>query len=31
MGTFKAESVELNEVGELNAKALQIMDKAGWQ
>jgi iron(III) transport system substrate-binding protein len=31
MGTFTAESVELNRVGELNAKALQIMDKAGWQ
>jgi len=31
MGTFTSENVELNQVGELNAKALQIMDKAGWQ
>lgn len=31
MGTFTTENIELNRVGELNAQALQIMDKAGWQ
>lgn len=30
MGEFKAESVSLEEVGQLNQKALKIMDKAGW-
>lgn len=31
MGTFKHESIDLNQVGELNAQALRIMDKAGWR
>ena len=31
MGMYKAETVALNQVGELNSKALQIMDKAGWR
>ena len=30
MGEFKAESVDLEQVGHLNPKALKIMDKAGW-
>ncbi|MGB1353016.1 MAG: extracellular solute-binding protein [Glaciecola sp.] len=31
MGTFKHETIELNQVGELNGQALRIMDKAGWR
>lgn len=30
-GSFKAESVPFHRVGELNADALRIMDRAGWQ
>ena len=30
-GQFKAESVALGKVGELNAEALKLMDKAGWK
>ena len=30
-GQFKAEEVPLQKVGELNATAIRIMDKAGWQ
>ena len=30
MGEFKPESVDLEQVGHLNPKALKIMDKAGW-
>ncbi|WJG08125.1 Fe(3+) ABC transporter substrate-binding protein [Aliiglaciecola sp. LCG003] len=30
-GEFKAESVPLERVGELNAEALKVMDKAGWK
>lgn len=31
MGTFKAESVPLNVVGEKNGEALKLMDRAGWK
>jgi iron(III) transport system substrate-binding protein len=31
MGTFKAQEVSLAKVGETNAKALMLMDKAGWR
>ena len=30
-GQFKAEQVQLSTLGELNAKAIQVMDKAGWK
>ena len=30
-GTFKAEQLPLVKLGELNAKALQLMDQAGWK
>ncbi len=30
-GTFKAEQLPLVKLGELNAKAIQLMDKAGWK
>lgn len=30
-GTFKAEQVPLSKLGELNATAVQIMDRAGWK
>ena len=30
-GTFKAEQVNLEKVGELNGAALQLMDRAGWK
>lgn len=30
-GDFKAEDVPLQQVGELNASAIKIMDKAGWK
>ena len=30
-GTFKAEQLPLAKLGELNAQALQLMDKAGWK
>ncbi len=30
-GTFKSEEVELQRVGELNADALKVMDRAGWK
>lgn len=30
-GEFKAETVGLEKAGELNAQALQLMDKAGWK
>jgi iron(III) transport system substrate-binding protein len=30
-GDFKAESIPLQRVGELNSKALVLMDKAGWK
>ncbi|MCW8107206.1 Fe(3+) ABC transporter substrate-binding protein [Alteromonas ponticola] len=30
-GTFKAEDIPLHRVGELNAEAVKIMDKAGWK
>ena len=30
-GQFKAESVSLEKVGELNSVAVKLMDKAGWQ
>lgn len=31
MGTFKAQDVSLTKVGETNAKALMLMDSAGWR
>jgi iron(III) transport system substrate-binding protein len=31
MGTFKAQEVSLAKVGETNAKALMLMDRAGWR
>lgn len=31
MGTFKAQEVSLSKVGETNAKALMLMDSAGWR
>lgn len=31
MGEFRAEDVDLEQVGKLNATALKIMDKAGWR
>ena len=31
MGTFKAQDVSLSKVGETNAKALMLMDSAGWR
>jgi iron(III) transport system substrate-binding protein len=31
MGTFKGQEVSLAKVGETNAKALMLMDKAGWR
>lgn len=30
-GTFKGEDIPLEKVGELNGKAVQLMDKAGWK
>ena len=30
-GQFKAENVKLQRLGELNAEAVKLMDKAGWQ
>ncbi|BDX06251.1 Fe(3+) ABC transporter substrate-binding protein [Planctobacterium marinum] len=30
-GEFKAEDVQLQQVGELNAAAIKLMDRAGWQ
>lgn len=30
-GTFKADTIELNKLGELNAEAVKLMDRAGWQ
>ena len=30
-GQFKAEQLQLSTLGELNAKAIQVMDKAGWK
>ncbi len=30
-GTFKAEDIPLHRVGELNADAVKVMDKAGWK
>ena len=30
-GEFKADTIELNKLGELNAEAVKLMDKAGWQ
>lgn len=30
-GTFEAEQVPLGKLGELNAKAVQLMDRAGWK
>ncbi|NMH59114.1 Fe(3+) ABC transporter substrate-binding protein [Alteromonas ponticola] len=30
-GTFKAEEIPLHRVGELNAEAVKVMDKAGWK
>lgn len=30
-GEFKAEDVQLQKVGELNAAAIKLMDRAGWQ
>ena len=30
-GEFKADTIELNTLGELNAEAVKLMDKAGWQ
>jgi iron(III) transport system substrate-binding protein len=31
MGLFKAQDVSLTKVGETNAKALMLMDSAGWR
>ena len=30
-GTFKAEEVQLGQLGKLNAEAVQMMDRAGWK
>jgi iron(III) transport system substrate-binding protein len=30
-GKFKAEQVQLSQLGDLNGKAFQVMDKAGWK
>ncbi len=30
-GTFKADSLNLSKLGELNKDAVQLMDKAGWK
>jgi iron(III) transport system substrate-binding protein len=30
-GTFKTEDVPLSRLGELNAEAVQMMDRAGWK
>jgi iron(III) transport system substrate-binding protein len=30
-GTFKTEQVQLSQLGELNAAAVQMMDRAGWK
>ena len=30
-GDFKADTIELDKLGELNAEAVKLMDKAGWQ
>ena len=30
-GTFKSDSLNLTSLGEMNARAVKIMDKAGWQ
>ena len=30
-GEFKADSLSLNQLGELNAKAVMLMDRAGWK
>ena len=30
-GPFKADTLSLNQLGELNATAVQVMDKAGWR
>lgn len=30
-GTFKAEQVQLSQLGKLNAEAVQMMDRAGWK
>ena len=30
-GTFKADSVQLDKLGELSAEAVKLMDRAGWQ
>jgi len=30
-GTFKADELNLERLGELNAEALMIMDRAGWK
>ncbi|MFC4698886.1 extracellular solute-binding protein [Glaciecola siphonariae] len=31
LGTFKAQNVDLEKMGELNDEALRLMDKAGWR
>jgi iron(III) transport system substrate-binding protein len=30
-GQFKGQQIELSRVGELNAQAVMVMDKAGWK
>ena len=30
-GTFKAESIALSRVGELNGESVKVMDRAGWK
>ncbi len=30
-GTFKADTINLSKLGELNAEAVKLMDRAGWQ
>jgi len=30
-GTFKADSLNLERLGELNAEAVRLMDRAGWK
>ena len=30
-GEFKADTIDLDKLGELNAEAVKLMDKAGWQ
>ncbi len=30
-GTFKADNLELEQLGELNAEAIRVMDRAGWR